>query len=170
MKTLCAVLLLALVVSADPLSTLLAEQPVAAAMQTVQVVVSVREGDRAVGGLAAGDFVLVDNDVAQEVEAVALDRLPLDLTLIADIGGSRLAGSGLTPDAEQIARTLGRDDALRVVGIDALSIELRAMTPASAPVTVKVTPRPAASPRSTTRSSLRSSARWTRSGGIWWSP
>ena len=43
---------------------------------TVQIPVSVRDGTRPVSGLTAADFVLTDNDVAQQVEVATIEVCP----------------------------------------------------------------------------------------------
>src|SRR5205814_5614869 len=62
-------------------------------------------GGQPVAGLTARDFALADNGVAQEVDSVMLDRLPLSVTMVLDtsesVAGDRLshlvqAGDGLT--------------------------------------------------------------------------
>jgi len=48
----------------------------------VSVNVSVKQGRKPVGNLTALDFALTDNGVPQTVTALALERVPIDLTLV----------------------------------------------------------------------------------------
>jgi len=74
-------------------------------IEVVELDVSVMRGGQPVPGLSAADFVLTDNGVAQQVQSVTLDRLPLSVTMVLDtsesVAGDRLAhlvqaGEGLT--------------------------------------------------------------------------
>jgi VWFA-related protein len=81
-------------------------------VDVVQVDVSVMHGHTPVAGLKAENFALTDNGVAQEVESLTLDRLPISVTLVLDTSGS-VAGEELTQliDAgRQLVRTLRPDD------------------------------------------------------------
>jgi hypothetical protein len=44
----------------------------------------VTRGGQPVQGLTARDFALTDNGVAQDVQSVMLDRLPLSVTMLLD--------------------------------------------------------------------------------------
>ena len=74
-------------------------------VEIVELDVSVMRRGRPVVGLLARDFTLTDDGVAQDIESVTLDQLPLSIILALDISGSvsgeRLghlldAGDGLT--------------------------------------------------------------------------
>lgn len=74
-------------------------------VEVVELDVSVMRGGVPVAGLTARDFALTDNGVAQDVESVTLEKLPLSVTLVLDasqsVAGERLrhlvqAGEGLT--------------------------------------------------------------------------
>ena len=95
------------------IAVLLAAAPLASAQQTtfragvevVELDVSVLRHGLPVEGLIATDFALTDNNVAQDVASVTLERLPLSVTLVLDasrsVAGDRLkhlvqAGAGLT--------------------------------------------------------------------------
>src|SRR6201989_2489385 len=94
------------------LAALLAAQAASAPQTTfrsgvelVELDVSVTKGGAPVAGLTAKDFNLTDNGVAQEVESVTLEKLPLSVTLVLDtsqsVAGERLrhlvqAGNGRT--------------------------------------------------------------------------
>ena len=80
------------------LAALLAVQPPQVFRSSVEVVeidVSVMRGNQPVQGLTSSDFTLTDNGVAQQVESVLVDRLPLNVTLVLDASRS-LYGDRLT--------------------------------------------------------------------------
>ena len=64
-------------------------------VEVVAIDVSVMRGSQPVQGLTSRDFALTDNGVAQQVESVTIDRLPLNVTLILDSSLS-LIGDRLT--------------------------------------------------------------------------
>jgi len=65
------------------------QEPVfAARVDTVRVDVSVRQGGRAVEGLAATDFEVLDNGVRQQVDFATLDQMPVNVVLALDMSGS----------------------------------------------------------------------------------
>jgi hypothetical protein len=59
-----------------------------ASADAVAVNVSVRNGNNPVLGLTAQDFRLYDNDVLQHVEAVSMDAVPLDVSVVVDLSSS----------------------------------------------------------------------------------
>ena len=59
-------------------------------LEAVRLDVSVTERGAHVKGLTAADFQVSDNGVPQDVELVAAESLPLDLTLALDMSGSVL--------------------------------------------------------------------------------
>jgi len=69
--------------------------PFRSGIEIVELDVSVTRGGMPVHGLTAHDFVLTDNGVAQTVDSVTLDRVPLSVTLMLDTStsvlGERLA-------------------------------------------------------------------------------
>lgn len=54
----------------------------------ISIDVAVQLGRNPVLGLTSGDFVLEDNGVRQDIEALTTDGLPLDVTLAGDVSGS----------------------------------------------------------------------------------
>jgi VWFA-related protein len=73
-------------------------------VEVVELDVSVTRGGQAIAGLTARDFALTDNGVAQQIDSVTLDALPLSVLLALDtsesVAGERLrhlmdAGDGL---------------------------------------------------------------------------
>lgn len=88
-------------------------------VDVVQVNVSVRTGNRPVGNLGADDFTLTDNGVRQQVVAVSVEAVPIDVTLILDTSGSTAgAAERLRADAQQIAGTMRPLDRFRLLTID----------------------------------------------------
>jgi VWFA-related protein len=87
-----------------------AQQPLfSTRVEAIRVDVLVTRGNRPVPGLRAEDFELRDNGVAQRVEVVSLEQLPLNVVLALDlsesVAGERLQdlrrASGLLLDALQ---------------------------------------------------------------------
>ena len=87
----------------------------------VSVNVSVKQGRQPVGNLTAGDFALTDNGVEQTVDALSLERVPIDLTLlIAGYEGTRHPDAyfrALT-SASSVRRSLLPRDRLRLVSAE----------------------------------------------------
>jgi hypothetical protein len=90
----------------------------------VSVNVSVKQGRRPVENLTAGDFALTDNGVAQTVDALAMERVPIDLTLVmmryeAPVSGDNHdAYARALTSASNVRRSLLPDDRLRAVLVD----------------------------------------------------
>ena len=104
------------------------------AIEVVQIPVSVRTGNRVVGGLQAGDFVVTDAGVRQDVQAISVEDIPVDVTLILDTSSSTMGiAQKLEKDVQQIIKLIGPEDALRILRIDTFVEELRPMA--------KVTPQ-----------------------------
>jgi VWFA-related protein len=82
----------------------------------VSVDVSVRAGSTAVTDLTSGDFELLDNGVAQRIEAVSVEEIPVDLTLLLDTSSST-AGviARFKANAQQLASMLRSDDRVRLI-------------------------------------------------------
>ena len=65
-----------------------AQQTFRSTTAVVSVSVSVKRGNAVVANLTAADFALTDNGVAQIVEAVSMESVPVDVTLFLDTSGS----------------------------------------------------------------------------------
>jgi len=63
-----------------------------AGIEIVRVDVSVALGDERVGGLAAENFEVFDNDVKQRISSATLERVPLEVYVVLDASAS-VAGS-----------------------------------------------------------------------------
>ncbi len=62
----------------------LAQQRFQSGVELIVVPVSVTSGGRAVTDLTTKDFALTDNGVAQTIDAVSLDTMPIDVSLVLD--------------------------------------------------------------------------------------
>ena len=89
------------------------QQPVfRSGVDLVRVDVSVMNGASAVPGLTIENFALTDKGVAQKLESVSLDKVPLSLMLVLDLSGS-MAGErmmGLIDAATTLVASLRADD------------------------------------------------------------
>jgi VWFA-related protein len=65
-----------------------AQQVFRSGVDGVIIPVSVRAGNKAVGGLKAADFELRDNGVLQEIREAESEKVPIDLTLLLDLSTS----------------------------------------------------------------------------------
>jgi VWFA-related protein len=103
-----------------------AQQPVfRAATDVVAVSVAVKRGNAPVANLTTGDFVLYDNDVAQTIEAVTVEAVPLDVTLFMDTSGSTSGAlDRMKRNVSSIVAMLRPDDRFRL-----LTIGLTVQTP-----------------------------------------
>ena len=81
-------------------------------VEVVELDVSVTRGGQPVGGLSAQDFSLTDNGVAQVIDSVTPDQLPLSVLLALDtsqsVSGDRLRH--LVDAGEGLIHALRRDD------------------------------------------------------------
>ncbi|MEX2273609.1 MAG: VWA domain-containing protein [Vicinamibacterales bacterium] len=85
----------------------------------VSVDVSVKSGNRVVTGLTAADFRLYDNGVLQQVEAVAIEDVPIDVTIFHDTSVSQSARvDSLKRDIITVAGLLRPGDRIRLLTFD----------------------------------------------------
>lgn len=84
----------------------------AARASAVVIDVSVTNDGQAVGGLTLDDFIVLDNGVPQKVLDLSQDRLPIDVSITADISGSMRPADRQVINAaiEQVGRALRPDD------------------------------------------------------------
>jgi hypothetical protein len=96
------------------------QQPVfRSSVDVVAVDVAVRQGKRPATGLTAADFGVTDNGVAQTVDAVTLERVPIDATLLVDVSGS-VEGDvleHLKAGVRDVAHLLRPEDRVRLISI-----------------------------------------------------
>lgn len=119
-----AALLGTLALTAAPQGQAASQQQPAPVFRTgadvVSVDASVQRERRPVTGLAAADFELRDNGVAQEVTEVAYEKLPIDVTMVLDVSASV---TGATLDElrralRQVRTDLGPSDRLRLLAFN----------------------------------------------------
>lgn len=105
-------------------------------VDAVAVDVLVTRGGQPVVGLDADDFVVLDNGVPQQIEAVLLEDVPITLLLVLDTSGS-VRGAPLVQlrtAAEAVAGALRADDR---VGLVTFSHNIRLVVePPSVPATL----------------------------------
>lgn len=91
-----------------------------AGADVVSVEASVRRDRRAVVGLTAADFELLDNGVPQEISDVNYEKLPIDVTVLLDVSAS-VTGTVLDEmrrALHQLRTDLGARDRLRLLTFD----------------------------------------------------
>lgn len=101
------------------MSTLAAAQVFRSGVDLVSVDVSVRSGNRVVAGLTAADFRLYDNGVLQQVDAVSIEDVPIDVTIFHDTSvsqGGRI--DSLKRDIVAVAGLLRAGDRIRLLTFD----------------------------------------------------
>lgn len=86
--------------------------------ESVAISTSVKRGNAAVANLTAADFRLTDNGVAQSIEAVTIESVPLDVTLFMDTSGSTAGAlDRMKSNVVTIAKMLRPDDQFRLLTI-----------------------------------------------------
>jgi len=100
-------------------TTLDAQQVFRSGVDGIIIPVSVRAGNKAVGGLKAADFELRDNGVLQEIREAESETVPIDLTLLLDLSTS-VDGPMLERLKTAVRDTAGllrNDDRIRLVAV-----------------------------------------------------
>lgn len=122
----CLVLTLGAVLMADPAS----QQVFRATTDSVSVDVAVRHGSKPIKGLTSADFELMDNGVRQSIDAMSIEAVPIDLTLLLDASSSTAPViDRFKANAEKIAAMLRSGDRVRLV---AFSTEVTEVFPLTA--------------------------------------
>ena len=104
------------------------QEPFRSGRTIVSVNVSVRSGTSPVAGLTAADFRLTDNGARQTIDAVSMETVPIDLTLLIDTSGTTSTSiRRVLGEAEGIARRLRPTDRFRLLSIDTVVHELLPM-------------------------------------------
>jgi hypothetical protein len=86
--------------------------------ESVAISASVKRGNAPVASLTAADFRLTDNGVAQAIEAVTIESVPLDVTLFMDTSGSTAGAlARMKRNVISIAGMLRPDDQFRLLTI-----------------------------------------------------
>lgn len=97
----------------------------------VIIPVTVRNGNRPIGGLTTADFELRDNGVVQEIQNASAEKIPIDLTLLLDLSAS-VDGPTLQRLKTAVIDTaslLRRDDRIRLVTISQVLKEVFSLRP-----------------------------------------
>ena len=101
----------------------------------VGVDVSVLSGNVPVPDLTSADFTLTDNGVPQQIEAVALAAVPVDVTLVVDVSGSTQSQvADYRRDVAAIAALLRQIDRLRIITLESAVQEILPLGPATGTV------------------------------------
>jgi len=101
-------------------------------VDSVELDVAVMSRNKAVAGLTAQDFELLDNNVRQTILEVSRETQPVDVTLLIDISGSvtdRLL-SAILRAVERVKKDLRKDDRLSLVSFNQRVREHLALKPA----------------------------------------
>src|SRR5262245_26306218 len=94
-----------------------------AGTEVVAVSVSVKRGNAPIGTLTTNDFALYDNEVAQKIDALTIEAVPLDVTLMMDTSGSTSGAlDRMKRNVSSIAAMLRPEDRFRLLTIG-LSVE-----------------------------------------------
>jgi hypothetical protein len=107
-------------------AVLAAQTTFRATTAVVTVSASVKRGNSVVANLKASDFVLTDSGVRQTVEAVAIESVPIDVTLFLDTSGSTSGKlDEMRHDVETIQALLRPGDRFRLLTIgDAVNLSI----------------------------------------------
>ena len=111
-----------------------AQQVFRSGVDGVVIPVSVRNGNKPVGGLKASDFELRDNGVLQELQDAPAEKIPIDLTLLLDLSSSVDGPTlqRLKTAVTDTASLLRSDDRIRLVAISQMLHEVFDLRPKTA--------------------------------------
>jgi VWFA-related protein len=102
------------------------------ATDLVTVAVSVKNGNVPVTGLTADAFELRDNDVPQQIDAVSIEVVPVDVSLVIDLSSSVLNdATEFAADVGAFTRMLRPIDRVRIVTFGSGVTEAVSMQPAT---------------------------------------
>jgi len=91
--------------------------------EVVAISASVKKGNAPVANLKSADFRLFDGDVVQQIDAVTIESVPLDVTLFMDTSGSTAGAlDRMKQNVTRIAAMLRPEDRFRLLTIG-LSVE-----------------------------------------------
>jgi VWFA-related protein len=117
---------------------------------SVVVDVSVRRGNTPVTGLTAADFEVRDNGVVQQVEAVDVSAVPIDLSVVLDVSGNpdrpwiekpRTAAdvrAAFEPELRSVTGLLRDGDRVRLFAIDTYVQQVWPLQPVAAVTSMPV--------------------------------
>ncbi len=104
----------------------------------VSVNVTVRAGRSPVRGLTSADFELLDNGVRQTIDAISIEEIPIDLTLVLDTSGSTAAViDRFKAGAHGLSAMLRPRDRVRLISVSTMVVEIFGLTPAGLPLPVE---------------------------------
>ena len=103
-------------------------RPFRTGVDAVRVDVLVTDGHTPIGGLTAQDFELFDNKVAQQIDAVAIEDLPVSMMLALDTSYS-VRGAALEDLKQAATAALGPLDARDRVALLTFSAEIAVRAP-----------------------------------------
>ena len=128
-----------LVVCSSPLAGWAEQAVFRARTDLVAISASVKRGNAPVANLAAADFRLTDNGVAQAIDAVTIESVPLDVTLFMDTSGSTAGAlDRMKKNVVTIAGMLRPDDQFRLLTIG-LSVQVPVpWQPAGKPIALEM--------------------------------
>ena len=111
-----------------------------AAAVSVAVNASVKKGNNVVANLTAKDFKLTDNGVAQTIDAVSIESVPVDVTLFLDTSGSTAGRiDDMKEDVQGIMKLLRPGDQFRLLTIGDSVYENVPWTPAGTKIDLNFT-------------------------------
>jgi VWFA-related protein len=136
-----AIALTAAAVAAGVIATSAAQQQSTfkSGVDVVFVDVSVTSHRTPVRDLKSADFTLTDNGVPQSIEAISVEAMPVDVTLLLDVSGSVGAGvlTGLKRAIDDTARGLSARDRVRLMTFSHEVRQLFAYRPGGAPASLE---------------------------------
>jgi VWFA-related protein len=104
----------------------------------VAVDVAVLSGNAPVPGLTSADFTLADNGILQQIDAVGLAEVPVDVSLVVDVSGSTAAQlETYRRDVSAIAKVVRPIDRLRVIAFETAVREIMPLAPSTGTVPVE---------------------------------
>jgi VWFA-related protein len=114
---LCAAALLAARGPQDPQTPAAPQVKFRSTADAVMFEVSVRDGSRAITGLDAKNFTVLDNGVAQDVSRASYGKLPIDVTVALDVSFSVTGAmlDRLRRAIVQMMADLGKEDRLKLI-------------------------------------------------------
>lgn len=114
-----------------------------ATRELVSISVSVKRGNAPLAHLTSSDFSLFDNDVAQSIDALTIESVPLDVTLFMDTSGSTSGAlDRMKRNASSIAAMLRPDDRFRLLTIGLTVQTAVPWQPAGKPLALDMTAVP----------------------------
>ena len=82
----------------------------------VSIDVSVKDGRVPVAGMTTADFELRDNGVVQQIDALSIETVPIDVTLVVDLSGSVIPNiKDFRSDVEKFVAMLRPTERARIV-------------------------------------------------------